>query len=82
MVDREQHIRRVISEQLGVALEDVQPSVTLTALGADELDLQELPISMEDEFGIELTVEDAAQFITVESVVQVVTRKVAALPAR
>src|SRR6266436_6684251 len=49
----EPRVRRVVAEQLGVNVEELTPDVSLTDdLAADSLDLLELTLALEAEFGI------------------------------
>jgi acyl carrier protein len=57
----EVRLRRIISEQLGV---DESASFE-EDLNADSLDLVELIMSLEEEFGIEISEEDAEKIRTV-----------------
>jgi len=48
----ERRLRRVVADNLGVALEDLTPEVSLTDdLAADSLDLLELAVALEEELG-------------------------------
>src|SRR5947207_4234426 len=48
----EPRLRRVVADNLGVALEDLTPEVSLTDdLAADSLDLLELALALEEELG-------------------------------
>jgi len=56
----------IISEQLGVELAKVEPSASfINDLGADSLDLVELIMSLEEEFGVDIPDEDAEKIVTV-----------------
>src|SRR2546428_2104470 len=49
----EPRVRRVVAEQLGVSTEELTPDVSLIDdLAADSLDLLELTLALEAEFGI------------------------------
>ena len=62
----EVRLRRIISEQLGVDENQVVPSASFEEdLNADSLDLVELIMSLEEEFGIEISEEDAEKIRTV-----------------
>ena len=52
-----------INEVLGRA--DVTAAMTVVDLGVDDLDIMEIDIALEEEFGVEL---DDARFLTVQSV--------------
>jgi acyl carrier protein len=60
----------IIVEQLGVSEEEVTMEASfIDDLGADSLDLVELIMAMEEEFGLEISDEDAEKIQTVQDVV-------------
>ena len=57
-------VKSIIVEQLGVDAEEVTPAASFTDdLGADSLDIVELVMAFEEEFGVEIP-DDAAEKIT------------------
>jgi len=70
-----ERIRKIIVDQLGVDEEQVVPSASFVEdLNADSLDLVELIMSMEEEFGkdgktLEISDEDAEKIVTVQDAV-------------
>ena len=55
-------VKKIIVEQLGVDEEQVEPSAAFVEdLNADSLDLVELIMSLEEEFGMEISDEAAAK---------------------
>lgn len=52
------NIRSIIADQLGLKAADVNPELTFAAVGADDLDLVEITMEVEDRFGI--TISDDA----------------------
>ncbi|HOA31843.1 MAG TPA: acyl carrier protein [Clostridia bacterium] len=57
-------IKKIVVEQLGVDESEVTPKASfIDDLGADSLDIVELIMAMEDEFGIEIP-DDVAEKIT------------------
>jgi acyl carrier protein len=69
----EERLRRIISEQLGVDEAQVTPNASFEEdLNADSLDLVELIMSLEEEFGIEISEEDAEKIRTVGDAVEYV----------
>lgn len=59
-------LRKVIAEQLGVDESRVVPAASFTDdLEADSLDLVELIMSLEEEFGVTIPEEDAEKMATV-----------------
>src|SRR5208282_4449443 len=68
--DIETKVREKISEQLGVAADEVKPdSSFIEDLGADSLDIVELVMALEEEFNVEISDEDAEKIRTVKDVV-------------
>jgi acyl carrier protein len=62
----EERLKRIISEQLGVDENQVVPAASFEEdLNADSLDLVELIMSLEEEFGVEISEEDAEKIRTV-----------------
>ena len=63
-------IRAILSEQLSVDEEDISlESNIIDDLGADSLDLVDMAMTVEDEFGIELPEEMLEKVQTVEDVI-------------
>ncbi len=59
-------LKAIVVEQLGVDEEDVTPEASFVDdLNADSLDLVELIMSLEEEFGLEISDEDAEKITTV-----------------
>ncbi len=62
----EDRLRKIIAEQLGVDENLIVPSASFAKdLNADSLDLVELIMSIEEEFGIEISDENAEKIETV-----------------
>ena len=63
-------IKELAAENLGVDAESItEESSFKEDLGADSLDLFELVMAMEDEFGIEIPTDDLEQIVTVGDVI-------------
>jgi len=66
----EDKIIKIISEKLDVDISEVIPKASLVDdLGADSLDLVELVMTMEEEFDIEISDEEAEKIITVQNAI-------------
>jgi acyl carrier protein len=70
-----ERIKKIVVEQLGVEEGEVVPSASFVDdLGADSLDLVELIMSLEEEFGspgqkVEIPDEDAEKIVTVQDAI-------------
>ena len=70
----EQRVREIVAEQLERDVNEVTITASLIDdLGADSLDVVELVMKMEEEFGIEIPDEEAEKIKTVNDVVQYIT---------
>ncbi|WP_298814450.1 acyl carrier protein [Chloroflexus sp.] len=66
LAEMEERLRKIIVEQLGVDEAQVVPGASFTKdLNADSLDLVELIMSIEEEFGVEIPDEEAEKIQTV-----------------
>ena len=64
-------LKKLIVEQLGVDEEEVTPQASFVEdLNADSLDLVELIMSLEEEFGMEISDEDAERIQKVSDAVE------------
>jgi acyl carrier protein len=71
MASVEEKVRHMIVEQLGVDEEEVKTEASFVDdLGADSLDVVELVMALEEEFGLEISDEDAEKLTTVGQAVQ------------
>lgn len=56
----EEKVKKIIVDQLNVSPDEVKPEASFVEdLGADSLDLTELIMAMEEEFGVEIGDDDA-----------------------
>jgi len=76
-----ERIQDIVVDKLGVELEDVVPAASFTEdLNADSLDLVELIMAFEEEFGsddepLEISDEDAEKIATVQQAVDYLSEK-------
>ena len=71
----EEKVKKIIAEKLSVDLDEVVPEASFVDdLGADSLDLVELIMTMEEEFDVEISDEDAETLVTVNDAIEY-TRK-------
>lgn len=70
MASVEEKVRNIIVEQLGVDAEEVKSEAHFVDdLGADSLDVVELVMALEEEFGLEISDEDAEKLTTVKQAI-------------
>jgi acyl carrier protein len=66
----EDKVRKIIAEKLSVDLAEVVPEASFVDdLGADSLDLVELIMTMEEEFDIDISDEDAEKLESVKDAI-------------
>ena len=70
-VDTLSRVKKIIAEQLGVEEAEVVPGANFVEdLNADSLDLVELIMSLEEEFGMEISDEEAENIKSVQDAVE------------
>jgi len=73
----EAKLKELIVQQLGVSENEVVPGAKFVDdLGADSLDLVELVMALEDEYGIEIPDEDAEKIVTVGDALKYIQERV------
>ncbi len=66
----EDKVKKIVVDKLSVDLEEVVPEASFVDdLGADSLDLVELIMSMEEEFDIDISDDDAEKLLTVKDAI-------------
>lgn len=72
----EAKVKQIVIDQLGVSAEEVKPEASFVEdLGADSLDLTELIMAMEEEFGTEIDDDDAQKMLKVQDAINYITSK-------
>jgi acyl carrier protein len=72
----EDKVRDIIVEQLGVAPEEVVPEASfIDDLGADSLDIVELVMAIEEEFGLEIPDDDAEKLQSIGDAISYVEER-------
>lgn len=75
--DIELKVKSAVAEQLGMNVEEISNDASfMEDLGADSLDLVELVMSFENDFGITIPDEDSAELTTVQKAIDYVSSKV------
>jgi acyl carrier protein len=72
----EDKVKEIISEQLGVSLEEVRGDASfMDDLGADSLDVVQLVMSMEETFDTDIPDEDAEKIQTVQDAIDYIKNR-------
>ncbi len=72
----EAKIKKIIKDQLSVSEDEITLEASFVEdLGADSLDLTELIMAMEEEFGVEIADEDAQKILKVKDAINYVSAK-------
>jgi acyl carrier protein len=76
-MELETRVKEIIADQLGVEIEKLRDDANFVQdLGADSLDVVELVMAFEEEFGIEIPDEDAEKIRTVGDVIKYLKERV------
>jgi len=66
----EERVKKVVAEQLGVKEDEIaNKSSFINDLGADSLDIVELVMALEEEFGTEIPDEEAEKITTIQEAI-------------
>lgn len=69
-------IKEVVAEQMGVEVEKLKPEVSLKDdLNADSLDLFQIIMSLEEEYGIEIPTEDTENIRTIRDIEDYISKR-------
>lgn len=68
-----ERLRKIMAEQLGVEEDQIVPEASFVEdLNADSLDLVDLIMTLEEQFGMEISDEDAEKLVTVQDAINYV----------
>lgn len=68
-------IRNILAQQFEVSADSINEDTNIVDdLGADSLDVVELIMSVEDDFGVAIPDEDAADLVTVGKIIDYIER--------
>ena len=71
-------VKKLVSAQLNKPVDKIQENSRLIEdLGADSLDIMEMLLALETEFGISIPDEDTPRMATIKGVVEVIEEKLA-----
>ena len=66
-------LQQIISEVLNIEVDEIGPDTTFVDdLGADSLDVFQIIMGIEEEFGIEINQEDAEKIVTVQDAAEAI----------
>ena len=72
----EERVKSIIVEQLGVDADEVTPDASFVEdLGADSLDQVELIMAFEEEFGVEISDDEAEKIRRVKDAVEYIDKR-------
>ncbi len=72
----EERVKSIIVEQLGVDADEVSPDASFVEdLGADSLDTVELIMAFEEEFGVEISDDEAEKIRKVKDAVDYIEKR-------
>jgi acyl carrier protein len=76
MASVEERVLEIIAEQLGLDKDEIQTEASfIDDLGADSLDIVEMIMTIEDEFDVEISDEDAEKIVTVQDAISYINDK-------
>ena len=76
MVSVLERIKKIVVDQLDVEEDVISNDTTFEDLDADSLDIVELIMALEEEFGIEIPDEDAEKLTTIGAAVDYINSKI------
>ncbi|MCL4394876.1 MAG: acyl carrier protein [Chloroflexi bacterium] len=72
-----ERLRRIISEEMDVSEEEITPEMSFVEdMNAESLELVELLMSLEEEFGIDISDEEARSIQTVQDALEFIEERI------
>lgn len=69
-------VKEIVAKQLNISVDDIgEDKEVVKDLGADSLDVVEMLMNIEDEFGISVPEEEAVNIKTVNDIVKIIDEK-------
>jgi acyl carrier protein len=76
-IDVEKKVKETVIQQLNITEDQYNIEASfIEDLGADSLDIVELLMALEDEFGIEIPDEDLIKIVTIKDVIEYIKAKI------
>jgi len=76
MASVEERVKEIIAEQLGLEKDDIQLDASfIDDLGADSLDIVEMIMTIEDEYDVEISDDDAEKISSVQDAINFIKEK-------
>lgn len=73
--DMHAKVKRIVATQLSRDEDTIQLAQKFADLGVDELDLMEIVMRLEEQFGVIISDDEAQHFVTIESVSTYLNKK-------
>lgn len=65
-------VKKLLAEQLCISVDDIADDANIADLGADSLDVVEMLMTLEDEFGISIPDEQVEELKTIPAIVKLI----------
>ena len=65
-------VKKLLAEQLCISVDDIADDANIADLGADSLDVVEMLMTLEDEFGVSIPDEKVEELKTIPEIVKLI----------